>query len=52
MISDTEKENALDFDSDNDEKYNVAFSKQEHISNLSLRQLIRQLAQMKFIAGF
>ena len=29
MIRDREKENTLDFESDNDEKYNVAFSKRK-----------------------
>ena len=37
MIRDREKENTLDFESDNDEKYNVAFSKRKLILNLSLR---------------
>ena len=34
-IRDKEKENTLDFESDNDEKYNVDFSKRELIKSIA-----------------
>ena len=35
MIRDREIENTLDFETDNDEKYNVAFSKRELIKSIA-----------------